>query len=84
MNHMTTCVGRMCIINDTEYDHYGIGIVGEPNMVMNTSLISFCSLKVVENISWSNILLIDCGNKNSDTNEPMLPYIYILPKNVIN
>ena len=76
MNHMTNCEGRMCTENGTDYDRYGIGIVGKPNMFMSTSLVTFCSPNMKRNISWNNILLIDCGNKNSDTDEAILPCIY--------
>ena len=76
LNHMTNCVGRLCTIDGTDYDRYGIGIVGKPCLFMNTSVVTFNCNNLRRHISWKDILLIDCGNKTSDTDEAILPSIY--------
>ena len=84
MDHMNNCIGRMCTTNGTDYDCFGIGIVGRPTLVTKTSSVTFKSNDLRRNIPWENILLIESGNKDSDTDQAILPCIYPKKKNDIN
>ena len=76
MDYMNNCIGRMCSTNGTDYDRFGVGIVGSPSLLTKTSSVTFKSNDLKRNIPWENILLIESGNKDSDTDEPILPCIY--------
>ena len=77
MDHMNNFIGQMCTTNGTDYDRFGIGIVGRPTLVTKKSSLTLTSNDLRRNIPWKNILLIESGNKDSDTNEAIIPCIYL-------
>ena len=46
MDHMNNCIVQMCTTNGTDYDRYGIGIVGKPSLLMKTLSVTSSSVSL--------------------------------------